>query len=453
MTQEANLSILNSKSGSISVNKGNPENDQLIAQHEKEILRLKSAVEELTVLNDLAIAASLSLEVDQMLDIIVEKSIKAVKAEQGSILLVTEEVDTPLKTLIRQADHRSRLLTYKVGTHITGWVLKHQQPLMIEDLVTDSRFRPTEKERKEIRSVLCVPIRLKAKIIGILMVTNKKTLEPFNENDLRLLSIIAAQSGQLIRNSQLQQEALEKKRLEQELAMARKIQFYLLPQKTPEAKTLEIYSYFNPADEVGGDYFDYFPLADDKIGIVMADVSGHGASAALIMTMAKGILHSITHKFETADQILAETNTILSSIIPKEMFVTMIFLVFDLKKKILRYSNAGHNPLLFFDSRVKGCQLVELRGSALGLTNLSVYREKEISLNPGNLFVIYTDGVTEAFNEQGEMFEESRLIQAVEEVVSENSRNVIEHVKSQLQEFTAQAPQSDDVAMIAVKIT
>ncbi|MFQ5866249.1 MAG: PP2C family protein-serine/threonine phosphatase [bacterium] len=427
--------------------------DPKITQLEREVQRLKSAVEELTVLNDLAIAASLSLEVDQMLDIIVEKSIKAVKAEQGSILLVTEQEDAPLKTLIRQADHRSRLLTYKVGTHITGWVLKHQQPLRIEDLASDSRFQPTEQERKEIRSVLCVPIRLKAKIIGILMVTNKKTFEPFNDGDLRLLSIIAAQSGQLIRNSQLQQEALEKKRMEQELAMARKIQLSLLPKKTPEIKNLDISSYCNPADEVGGDYYDYFALGQEQIGIVLADVSGHGASAALVMTMVKGILHSITHIFESTDKILSEMNSIMSPIIPRDMFVTMMFLVFDLKKRTLRYSNAGHNPLLFYASGAKACQLVELRGPALGLTKLSVYKEKQIPLNPGDVFVIYTDGVTEAFSTNGEMFEETRLVQAVEEVASQDSGKVIEHVKNKLQEFTNKAPQSDDVAMIAVKVT
>jgi sigma-B regulation protein RsbU (phosphoserine phosphatase) len=441
-----------SKLSVLSGQKENPEENHKITQLEKEVQRLKSAVEELTVLNELAIAASLSLDVDQMLDIIVEKSIKAMKAEQGSILLVTEQEDAPLRTLIRQADQRSRLLTYKVGTHITGWVLKHQQPLMIEDLATDSRFHPTEQERKEIRSVLCVPIRLKAKIIGILMVTNKKTFEPFNDNDLRLLSIIAAQSGQLIRNSQLQQEALETKRMEQELAMARKIQQSLLPKKTPETKNLEIASFFNPTDEVGGDYYDYFPLEEDRIGIVLADVSGHGASAALVMTMVKGIIHSITHKFETTDQVLAEMNSILSPIIPRDMFVTTIFLVFDLKKRLLRYSNAGHSPLLFFNTQAKACQLIELKGPALGLTNLSVYQEKEISLNPGDLFLIYTDGVTEAFNEQGEMFEESRLIQAVEEVSQDPAQKIIEHVNSKLKGFVNNAPQNDDVAMITVKV-
>ncbi len=426
--------------------------DQKILQLENEIRRLKSAVEELIVLNELAVAAGTTLEVNNMLDIIVEKSIKAVKAEQGSILLVTEEKDAPLRTLIRQADQRSRLMTYKVGSHITGWVLKYKQPLMIENLATDPRFNTTEQERKEIKSVLCVPIQLQAKLIGILMVTNKKTHEPFNTDDLRLLSIIAAQSGQFIRNSQLQEEALQKKRMDQQLAVARDIQMSLLPKKVPETESLEISSYFNPADEVGGDYYDYFLLGEEQIGIVVADVSGHGPSAALVMTMVKGILHSITQKFESTDRILSEVNSILSRIAPTEMFVTMMFLVFDFKKNLLRYSSAGHNPLLFYESKAKSCRAVELRGPALGISSLSSYNEKEIPLDSGDLFFIYTDGVTEAFSEQMEMFEEKRLLQAVEEVALQHAGDTIEHVKNKLHEFTNKAPQSDDVAMIAVKV-
>lgn len=233
-------------------------------QLEKEIKRLKTAVEELTVLNDLAIAASSSLEVDQMLDIIVQKSIKAVKAEQGSISLLTEHQQNPFRTLIRHIDRTNKLMAYRVGSHITGWVLKHQQPLMIESLATDKRFQASELERKEIRSVLCVPILCKAKIMGILMMINKKTKQPFNSNDLRLLSIIAAQSGQLILNSQLQQEAIEKKRMAQKLAIARQIQMNLLPKKEPMTPDLDIASYFNPAEEVGGDYFDYFVLLSQE---------------------------------------------------------------------------------------------------------------------------------------------------------------------------------------------
>ncbi len=429
----------------------NPET-QNIQQLEQEIQRLKIAVEELSVLNDLAIAASSSMEVRQMLDIIVQKSIKAVKAEQGSISLVTEQEETPFRTLIRQVDRTHEQMPYRVGAHITGWILKNKKPLMIDNLATDGRFKASEQEAKEIRSVLCVPIWSQAKIIGILMMMNKKTQEPFNADDLRLLSIIAAQSGQLIRNSQLQEEALEKKRLEFELSLARRIQTNLLPKAAPITPHLDIASYFNPAEEVAGDYYDYFWLGDQRIGIVIADVSGHGPAAAMMMTMVKGILQTIVQQFSSAEHSLSEINSIIARIAPKDIFITMMFLIFDLNKKVLRFSNAGHNPIVCYNSLDRSCQLIELKGCALNLVKKCDYEVKEIPLQPNDLFLIYTDGVTEAINENQELFEEARLVQAVEEMASKSADEIIQHVKSRLFEFAGQAKQADDVLMIAIKV-
>lgn len=425
---------------------------QTIQQLEQEIQRLKIAVEELSVLNDLAIAASSSLEVRQMLDIIVQKSIKAVKAEQGSISLVTEQEETPFRTLIRQVDRTHDQMPYRVGAHITGWILKNKKPLMIENLATDHRFKASEQEQKEICSMLCVPIWSQARIIGILMMMNKKTHEPFNADDLRLLSIIAAQSGQLIRNSQLQEEALEKKRLEFELALARRIQTNLLPKTAPINPHLDIASYFNPAEEVAGDYYDYFSLGDQQIGIVIADVAGHGPAAALMMTMVKGILHSIVQQFSSAEHSLSEINSIIARIAPRDVFITMMFLIFDLNKNVLRFSNAGHNPIVYYNSQTRSCQLIELKGCALNLVKKCVYDAKEIPFQPNDLFLIYTDGVTEAINENQELFEEAGLIQAVEEATTKPADEIINHIKSRLFAFAGKAKQADDVLMIAMKV-
>jgi signal transduction histidine kinase/class 3 adenylate cyclase len=199
--------------------------DSKISLLETRIESLQSALRELTVLNDLAITASSSTDVNRVLDTIVEKSVKALNAEQGSIMLVTEQEDAPLKTLIRHEDRTSRILTYKVGASITGWVLHYKKPLKIDDLANDPRFKAAEKEIQEIKSVLCIPIFFGGNLLGVLTVTNKKTSSTFSDSDLRLLTIIAAQSGQLIRNSQLQQEALEKKEqeLEQERLMTQRL--------------------------------------------------------------------------------------------------------------------------------------------------------------------------------------------------------------------------------------
>ena len=423
-----------------------------IQQLEKEVERLKSAVEELTLLNELAMAASSSMEVNQVLDIIVQKSIKAVRAEQGSIMLVTPAEDNPLKTLIRQEDFSGSPHAYKVGTHISGWVLKHRQPLIVENLATDTRFNVTKRESQEIRSILCVPIIFKAQIIGVLILVNKKTEQPFDKNDLRLLSIIAAQSGQLIRNSQLQEEALEKKRLEHELDLAREIQMDLLPKSDPVTEQIEIASYFKPFAAVGGDYYDYFYLGQDKIGLVIADVSGHGPRAALVMTMVKGILHSITSKFTSVDQALTQINWIISRIVPPEVFVTMMFLAFDLKNKILGLANAGHNPLIYYDHKVKTCQKVEFQACAVNVIPEIQYALKEISVRSNDAFLIYTDGVTEAVNGKNEMFTIERLMQVFKQSKDKPAKKILEIIQKELDAFSEGTAQSDDRVIIAVKI-
>lgn len=428
--------------------------DTQIQRLQNEIERLKSAIQELTVLNEIAIAASSTLEVSQVLDIIVEKSIRAVQAEQGAILLLTEQEGAPLKTLIRQeALMTGKFASYKVGANITGWVLKHQQPLKIDNLSEDTRFNTTEEERRQIQSALCIPIRFRTEMLGILTVTNKKTFTPFNDSDLRLLSIIAAQSGQLIRNSQLQEETIAKKRMEQELAMARNIQHGLLPTESIDAESLDIASYFNPADEVSGDYYDYFHLGNGRFGIVMADVSGHGTSSALMMTMVKGILHTLAYDFSSTDQLLGKINIILTQIMPPSMFVTVMFLVFDSRERKLYYSNAGHNPLIRCAASQQKCELIELRGPAVGLTKLAKYSEKVIDLQAGDVFVLYTDGITEAFNRNNEMFEETRLLAAVRECGSaRQAGEMVTHIVQKVRDFTGDASQSDDMAIIAIKV-
>jgi sigma-B regulation protein RsbU (phosphoserine phosphatase) len=421
-------------------------------QLQKEVERLKSAVEELTVLNELAMAASSSLEVNQVLDIIVQKSIKAVKAEQGSIMLVTPQEDDPLKTLIRQEDFSGSTHAYKVGSHISGWVLKHRQPLIVENLATDTRFNVTEQETKEIRSILCVPIMFKAQIIGILIMANKKTEQPFDKNDLRLLSIIAAQSGQLIRNSQLQEEAIEKKRLEHELDLAQEIQLDLLPKSDPETENIEIASYFKPFAAVGGDYYDYFYLGRNKIGVVVADVSGHGPPAALVMTMVKGILHSIAYGFKSPELALTQMNLIVSRIVPPEVFVTMMFLVFDFKKQIVQLANAGHNPLLYYDEKKKSSQKIVYQACALNVIPEIHYALKEIPFDKNDVFLIYTDGVTEALNEKNEMFTMERLLQVFKQSNGKSANKILEMVRNELDAFSAGTAQNDDRVIIAIKI-
>lgn len=184
--------------------------DQKIIELEAEISRLKSSVKELKILNDIALCSAKASDIDQILTLIVQKCVSIIEAEQGSILLVTENEKAPFRTIIRQDDSSKLKHNYRIGSNITGWVLLNKKPLIIENLSTDKRFHPSEEEKKEIHSVLCVPIWYEGNIIGIMMLVNKKNQKNFLSNDLTLFTIISVQAGQLIRNLQLQKEKLQK---------------------------------------------------------------------------------------------------------------------------------------------------------------------------------------------------------------------------------------------------
>jgi signal transduction histidine kinase/CheY-like chemotaxis protein/AraC-like DNA-binding protein len=186
------------------------KSESKIQELEHEVKRLKASVEELRLLNDIAVSASKETDVDLMLNVIVKKSIKALDAEQSLILLVTKNPKDPFKTIIRQDDRSSLKHTYHVGEHITGWVLLNKEALVIEDLSKDMRFHSTEEEKKDIHSVLCVPIWFEGNIIGVMMAINKKNKKLFSKNDLTLFSIISVQAGQLIKNLELQRETFQK---------------------------------------------------------------------------------------------------------------------------------------------------------------------------------------------------------------------------------------------------
>lgn len=180
-----------------------------IEQLEIELSGFRSAVEELKILNEIAVAAGKAANIDQTLNIIVQKIIKSVEAEQGLIYLITEQKDV-FTTFIKQDDTSRLKHSYHISNNITGWVLLHEKPLLIQNLSNDKRFKSTKEEKSDINSVLCSPVWFEGKIIGIILMINKKNKKSFSENELTLLSIIAVQAGQIIKNSQIQQEIFRK---------------------------------------------------------------------------------------------------------------------------------------------------------------------------------------------------------------------------------------------------
>ena len=421
-----------------------------IKRLEAENERLKRAVEELSILNDVALAVSSTLALNEIVDLIVQKSVKHLRVEQGAVLLIDkQEEEAPMRTMIRRAQSDYAGIPYRLGDQITGWMLKNQQPLMVNDLATDGRFR-VPAEAATMRSLLCVPLRLKGRMIGVLSVFNKHGGDPFTEGDSRLLTIIGAQSAQVIENARLYEEEQALGRIEQELETARTIQEKLLPKAPPIVSGYDLAGRSAPARQVGGDYFDYFSRDGRGTVICLADVSGKGISAALLMANVQAAIRSLSLSDASLTKRLEHANQLLYNSTASDKFVTMFYSVLDAEKHELTYTNAGHNPPLLISSD-GSVQELTAGGPVLGILPGFSFEESRVAFAPGDLLLIYSDGFSEAANTKFEEFGDGRLKDLAVAHRGEPAERLIERIVSEVQAFSGEAPQSDDMTIVVVR--
>jgi sigma-B regulation protein RsbU (phosphoserine phosphatase) len=259
----------------------------------------------------------------------------------------------------------------------------------------------------------------------------------------------------------LLQTAAEKKRLEEELRIARQIQMSLLPRGPLEMPGLAVTALCVPAREVGGDYYDFFPLGARRLGVLIADVAGKGTSAALYMAELKGLVLSLSQIYHSPRQLLIEANRILGSTLDSRSFITMTYAVLDLANGVMTYARAGHTPLIFLAANGSArAQVLIPNGMVLGLQIDGaearfgeLLEEKQIPLGVGDVIVFYTDGITEAMNPASDLFGDSRLSRLVEEHGHLDSGELRERILREIEAFVGTADQHDDMTMILIKVT
>jgi sigma-B regulation protein RsbU (phosphoserine phosphatase) len=328
-------------------------------------------------------------------------------------------------------------------------MLKNQQPLIVNDLATDNRFRVTD-DAGMMRSLLCVPLRLKGRMIGVLSVFNKRGGKPFTEGDSRLLTIIGAQSAQVIENARLYEEEQVLARIEQELNTARSIQQRLLPKVPPVIGGYELAGRSEPARQVGGDYFDYFLQDDNHAVICLADVSGKGISAALLMANAQATVRSLSLSEEALTKRLEHANQLLYNSTDSDKFLTMFYAVLEPQTHQMTFSNAGHNPPLLISAAGEVRELT-VGGPVLGILPGFSYEQSSVEMAPGDLLLIYSDGFSEAENLRQEEFGEDRLKELATVHRNETAVGLIERINEEVTAFCGEAPQSDDMTILAVR--
>jgi sigma-B regulation protein RsbU (phosphoserine phosphatase) len=422
-----------------------------IRQLEAENQRLRRAVEELSVLNEIATAISSTLTLNQIVDLIVQKCVKHLKVEQAAVMLLADNrEDQPFQTMIRRADTTANILPYRLDAQLTGWMLKNQKPLVINDFPNDDRFKVVADDKFPIRSLLSVPLLAKGRMIGLISAFNKKAKQGYSSDDQRLLSIISTQSAQVIENARLIEEEKALIQMQKEMQMAYNIQVNLLPKAPPKLKGYDIAGISIPAQVVGGDYYDFILVEENRLAICLGDVSGKGLSAALLMANLQATIRGQTLLNPPPKDCLNRSNKLLYQSTDRQKFATLFYSILDTENHQLCYANAGHNrPFLF--SQNQQPQSLESAGIVLSFLENYDFNEGKISFNPDDLLLIYSDGITEAMDASGEEFGEERLAALVDEHKKESAQNVINIVIDAVNKHAEGRPQMDDMTLVVIK--
>ncbi|MEJ2636589.1 MAG: SpoIIE family protein phosphatase [Calditrichia bacterium] len=420
-------------------------------QLEEENKRLRVAVEELSVLNDIATAITSTKSLENIVDLIVQKCVKHINVEQGAVMLLDEkDVENPFHTMIRKQDSVIRGLPYRLDTQLTGWMMKNKAPLRINDFGNDERFNWLAEKDIPIHSLLSVPLILKGKMVGIITVFNKRNHADFSADDQRLLSIIAAQSAHVIENARLYEEEQALLRFQEEMRLARDIQLNLLPATIPEIPGYQISGKTIPAKDVGGDYYDFIPLDENTLAFCLGDVSGKGIPAALLMANLQATLRNQSKAGTCCRDCITKANTFLFQSTDSKKFATLFYGILNFKENEFVYCNAGHdNPFLFSanDEPVR----LQAGGIVLGFIPEYNFAEEKVPFPPGGLLVIYSDGITEAMNSREEEFGESRLAEIISRNGDRSAEQIASAILDEIDTYVGDIPPMDDKTIVVIK--
>jgi phosphoserine phosphatase RsbU/P len=320
----------------------------------------------------------------------------------------------------------------------------------------------TEQERTRLatlHSELLLPLSAKDKLLGFISLGQKRSEEPYSPTDLRLLQSLALQTGLALEvarlTSEVRIETARRERFSRELEIAREVQERLFPQQLPVIAGLEYGGACRPALGVGGDYYDFLPLAGGRLGIALGDVSGKGIAAALTMASLQASLRAeVSRESSEVGCIVGAVNRLLHGATAQSRYATFFYAQYDPARCDLVYVNAGHNPPMLFRRNQANCDpnRLEVGGAVVGLLPGAPYTHATVTLGEGDLLVLFTDGITETMNTADEEWGESRLICTIEECKDSCPRDIMAHIMRAADQFAAGSEQHDDMTLVVLRV-
>ena len=400
---------------------------------------LERRVENLSNLNSLSRAVLSVLDLDNIINIILDAYFVLTGAKRISLYLWEAEGLINKKTK-GECNFKENLLFSE--EEIKEFTKKDYQE-MYEKL--SKKFILADNE-----VIVISPLVVKEKQLGVIYVIEDKN--KLIDLDEETISALVIQVSIAINNAQIYSELIVNERMSNELDVASRIQKKILPADVDEIFGLEIAQYFEPAKEIGGDYYDYTILDDNVFSITIADVSGKGVPAAFLMALGRSVLKTLTLTGDFApNENLNELNKIIYSDITEDMFITMMHSKYNKENKTLYYSNAGHNPLVVYRASTDSIELHTVKGVAIGFLEEYKYRQGEIQLNKGDIVIFYTDGITEAENSNKEMFGLERLKEVIYNNKNKSPKELRKVILESINRFRKDYEQTDDLTFVILK--
>jgi len=402
----------------------------------------------LVLLNEIARELTSILNVDELLKRIAELLARIIDYQMFSILLLDDSGEKlQHRFSLRFQENIQLKHDIPLGRGVVGYAAQHKQAVLVSDTSKDPRYIAVNSETK---SELAVPLIYKDKVIGVLDLEHTRR-GFFTEDHKRTITTLAAQVAIAIENAQLyEQIAKQEKRLERDLALARELQFRLLPQSLPKMPGLEVAAKFAPARAIGGDLYDFVNYSMSRTAMVIGDVSGKGAPAAIYAALVSGILRSHAPIEPGPAEMLSAVNFSLGERRIDGQFVSIIYAVWDDPSKTLQVSNSGlPRPIYWHDGKI---EIIEATGLPLGLFDEAEYDEFTYQAKAGDMFVFFSDGILDASNGAGDLFGRKRAEQVVLGCAEQSADCVVKSLFAAVAEHSAGQETFDDQTVVAIKV-
>ncbi len=411
----------------------------------------RGAVKELSSIVEATKRLNSTLDLAELINIILQIATRQTGAERGTVFLADHERSEIWSLVGLGLEQQEIRLPSTKG--IAGWVACNGEIVNLEDAYADPRFEPEIDRRLGFRTagLLCLPIRNKdSAIIGVLQLLNKQS-GAFTETDERFLDALSSHVALALENAQLHRERLAKQRMERDLELARTIQTRFLPEQPPAIGGFEIGVSHHASQMVGGDYYDFVQLNPHVLLAVVADVEGKGVASALVMANLQATLRALVGHVHALEKLVASINQMILSDARASKYMSMFVALLDQKRRTLHYINAGHVPpaLLRANGEVT---FLERGGTLVGLFPDMTYERGTLQLHPGDILVACTDGITEAMDARELEYGRARLVESVERLRNRHAQEIVDEILDDVQRYSRASSYEDDRILLVMKV-